>query len=256
MLQTAELNAALNIFEGRPVTLYLTGSQVDGDAIVGSDLDLVALDPACTKVKFLSIEPNNRRIDLTIFPAARLASFSNPQPKSDDLPFTLTECSILNAILHGQQIHNSVADNAIANMQFERASWVMVESQLNIAGSGVASLKQQLRRGDGWSALLIARQVIDRWTDAWLANQYYFVAKVKWRLRFLRTKWPDVYPAYLSAQFPAVHQPGCEAPISVGLARLVQYLTFLPIDGTPSDSRAAQITNEVSDVYQEHGSSI
>lgn len=130
MLQQAELNAILQIFENRSISLFLTGSQVDGEATVGSDVDVVVLDPLCHEVLFKSIESQERKLDLTIFPVEKLGSLSNPKAKLDTLPISLTESAVLNAILHGKQILPINESFPYSERNFERASWAMVAGEL------------------------------------------------------------------------------------------------------------------------------
>ncbi len=253
MLQDSELQELLNLFEGRPVALFVTGSQIDGATTDGSDIDLVAVDSACQAIQYQSLGANGRRLDLTIFPATRLDALANPQPKPDDLPLTMTECAVLNAIGHGRRLSALSDKDPTATFCFDRAARVMAESQLYLAGAAVGTLKRRLRQADRWLVLFAVRQIVDCWSDGWLATHSIFIGKGKWRLRYLHRRWPEVYVNYLAIQFPGTFNPLSEAPVAFVLERLVDYLKSTSFESTPLNGRASQITDEVSNVFQRFG---
>ena len=247
-LTVSETDAVSKHFEKWPITLFLSGSYQDGNETAESDIDLVAIDPNSNSIRAKKIVADGRKIDLIVFPSVDLNKLLAPQKQLDKPILSYIECAVLNAMNHGKLIVPHADNTNVSNFSFEGAIKAMIEAKLYLVGASTGSLKRQILRGDEWGVLLMARQIVDAWTDAWLAVKGYFVAKPKWRIRFLRSNWVDFYRSYLSVQFPVDFLGATPEFMKIGLKRLYDYLNEAPITGTQFDKKAAGITKEVHDV--------
>jgi len=119
----------------------------------------------------------------------------------------------------------------------------MARNELRAARATGAAARKDALRGDMWAVLLHMRHLSDRWADAWLGQHGYFVAKSKWRIRFLRYIFPETYCSYLASQFPAIYDPSSTTSLREALARLYRFIKEAAFDSSLED--------EVGDVLSE-----